>query len=74
MAAGSRWRPVLLFLLMLALFPAVGSLATWLRGEAMQLWDWLGLIALPPLAWLWLRYFSVFACRRSCLPREQSGK
>jgi hypothetical protein len=66
-----RWKPVLLFLLLLLLFPAIGSLATWLRGEPMTPWNWLGVLAFPLLAWLWLRHFSVLSCREGCLPPER---
>jgi len=74
MAADRRWKPVLLFLLLLALFPAVGSVDTWLRGEAMAFWDWLGVLVFPLLAWLWFRYFSILGCRQSCLPPDRERK
>lgn len=74
MALDRRWKPVLLFLLLLALFPAIGSVATWLRGDAMTLPDWLGVLAFPLLAWLWFRHFSILGCREDCLPPDREGK
>lgn len=61
-----RCKPILLFLLLLCLFPATHSLVTWYRGEPMGFGDWLGVAAFPLLAWLWLRYFSVLGCREGC--------
>lgn len=74
MTLDRRWKPVLLFLLLLALFPAIGSVAAWLRGDAMTLLDWLGVLAFPLLAWLWVRHFSILGCRESCLPPDREGK
>lgn len=59
-----RLRPLLLFLLLLALFPAIG-VAVQVAGEGwagLSFWQWLLLAALPLLAWLWLRHFSILAC------------
>ncbi len=74
MALDRRWKPLLLFLLLLVLFPAIGRVAAWLRGEVMAFWDWLGVLAFPLLAWLWLRHFSILGCRESCLPPDREGK
>lgn len=74
MALDRRWKPVLLFLLLLVLFPAIGSVAAWFRGDAMSLLDWLGVLAFPLLAWLWFRHFSALGCRESCLPPDGEGK
>lgn len=58
-------RPFLLFLLLLLLFPALSLVLPWLAGDgpAPSGWEWGALLALPILLWLWLRYFSIFACR-----------
>jgi hypothetical protein len=69
-----RWKPVLLFFLLLLLFPAVTSLVRWLAGESLELLEWLGVVAFPFRAWLWLRHFSVLACRRGCMPPDQPGQ
>jgi uncharacterized membrane protein YhaH (DUF805 family) len=69
-----RWKPLFLFVLLLLLFPALGSLVRWIEGETPGMWDWLGVIAFPLLAWLWLRHFSVLGCKEGCAvpdkPRE----
>ncbi len=74
MAADRRWKPVLLFFLLLFLFPAIGSLATWLRGGPMTAWDWLGVFAFPLLAWFWFRHFSILGCREGCALPDQEKK
>jgi hypothetical protein len=66
MAARRRWKPVLLFFLLLLLFPSIGSVVRWIEGEPTGLLDWLGVLAFPFLAWFWLRYFSVLGCREGC--------
>ncbi len=67
-----RLKPVLLFFLLLALFPAIGSVARLVQGEAPAPLDWLGIGAFPLLLWLWWRYFSRFGggatCQGGCLP------
>jgi len=74
-----RLRPILLFFLLLALFPAMGSVARLVRGEALAPLDWLGIAAFPVLIWSWWRHFSRFgggaACHGGCLPavRDESG-
>lgn len=69
-----RWKPLFLFLLLLLLFPAIGSVVRWIGGEALEFREWLGVIAFPLLAWLWLRHFSVLGCKEGCAmtdkPRE----
>jgi hypothetical protein len=65
-----RWRPVLLFLLLLVLFPATSSLVRWLAGDSLDPLEWLGVAAFPVLAWLWLRHFSVLGCRAGCAPPD----
>lgn len=74
MRPGPRWKPVLLFALLLALFPAIGSLVAWVEGESMTSLDWLGILAFPLLAWLWLRHFSILGCKGSCLSTDEQGK
>lgn len=69
-----RWRPALLFLLLLVLFPATSSLVRWLDGESLDLVEWLGVAALPVLAWLWLRHFSVLGCRAGCAPPDDQRR
>ncbi len=67
----ARWKPLLLFALLLLLFPAIGSVAAWWRGDALDIWQWLGVLAFPLLAWLWLRHFSILGCREGCVPPAQ---
>ena len=74
MVLDRRWKPVLLFLLLLLLFPAIGSLGAWLRGEPMSMLDWLGVLGFPLLAWFWMRHFSILGCREICLPPDREGK
>lgn len=68
------WKPLYLFVLLLLLFPAIGSVVSFIEGESLELWEWLGVIAFPLLAWLWLRHFSVLGCKEGCAmpdkPRE----
>ena len=61
-------RPLVLFLLLLLLFPAVSVLVGAVRDgfEDLAGWQWLLLLLLPVLAWGWWRYFSVFGCRAAC--------
>lgn len=63
-------RPLLLFVLLLLLFPAATSVARWWQGATLSGLEWAGVAAFPLLAWLWLRHFSVFGCRR-CHPFAQ---
>jgi uncharacterized membrane protein YhaH (DUF805 family) len=69
-----RWKPVFLFVLLLLLFPATTSVARWIEGNALGIWEWLGVIAFPLLAWVWARHFSVLGCEEGCArpdkPRE----
>jgi hypothetical protein len=74
MAADRRWKPVLLFFLLLLLFPAAGSLVRWSEGESMGLLDWFGVLAFPLLAWLWFRHFSVLGCREGCESPDRKRK
>lgn len=65
-------KPLLLFLLLLCLFPAI-SAAVRLAGEgvtAVAVWEWPLLVALPALLWIWFRHFSVLGCRDDCHPRQ----
>lgn len=66
----TRARPLLLFLLLLLLFPAAASVARGWQGAALGRLEWAGVLAFPLLAWLWLRHFSVLGCRR-CRPPTQ---
>lgn len=63
-----RRKPFYLFALLLVLFPAIGVLAeAWRDGFAhLAWWQWGLLAALPALAWIWLRYFSLLGCRDAC--------
>lgn len=67
-------RPLLLFLLLMLLFPAVSTLITAMQAgfKALAWWQWGLITLLPGLAWLWLRYFSVFGCRDACRPLDTS--
>jgi hypothetical protein len=75
-----RFKPVLLFLLLLALFPAIGSVVRLVRGAPLAPLDWLGVAIFPGLVWAWWRYFSRFgggaACQGGCLParRDDEGQ
>lgn len=67
-----RWKPLSLFVLLLLLFPATSSVVGLFEGESLDFWEWLGVLAFPPLAWLWLRHFSVLGCREGCaMPDKQ---
>ena len=70
----SRWRPLILFGLLVALFPAIGSVVRGVQGEALDAWDWLGIAAFPALAWIWFRHFSVLGCKEGCRLPEPPGK
>ncbi|NWG75860.1 MAG: hypothetical protein HXY24_14875 [Rubrivivax sp.] len=63
-----RLRPIGLFLLLLLLFPALGIFINALEAgfSGLAWWQWGLLAALPGLAWLWLRHFSVLGCRDRC--------
>ena len=65
-----RRKPFLLFLLLLALFPAIAvvvQVAT--EGpDGLAWWQWALLAAFPALVWTYLRHFSRLGCRDSCLP------
>ena len=67
-----RLRPWLLFVLLLALFPALGVAVRWLDGSQAELawWEWALLGSLPVLLGLYLRYFSILTCRGGCRPPE----
>lgn len=69
-----RWKPVFLFVLLLGLFPAIQSVVRWYQGEPLEIWDWLGVMAFPLLAWLWLRYFSVLGCKEGCALSDSPRK
>lgn len=65
-------KSLLLFFLLLALFPALVSVVRGVQGEALSPLDWLGIAAFPLLVWLWWRHFSRLggnaACQGGCLP------
>ncbi|MBI5330353.1 MAG: hypothetical protein HZB71_07045 [Betaproteobacteria bacterium] len=63
-------KPLVLFCLMLALFPAITSVVHWFQGEPLSGWEGLGVAVFPGLAWVWLRYFSVLGCRGECQPPD----
>ena len=70
----ARYKPLWLFLLLLLLFPAIATLVKVVDSgmAALERWEWALLIALPLLAWLWLRHFSVLGCREGCrLPGDR---
>ncbi len=64
----ARTRPLYLFALLLLLFPAITVLVqAWELGlQSLGGWQWSLLVALPALAWIWLRHFSVLACLNGC--------
>lgn len=67
-------RPLLHFLLLLLLFPAVSTLFAALQAgfSTLAWWQW-GLIALlPGLIWLWLRHFTIIGCSTACRPQDPS--
>jgi hypothetical protein len=57
-------RPIYLFLLLLALFPAIGVVVKVVEHGWQNLagWEWGLLVAFPVLVWIWLRHFSVLGC------------
>jgi len=57
-------RPVYLFLLLLALFPAIAVVVKVMESGWAELvwWEWALLAAFPLLAWAWARHFSVLGC------------
>ncbi len=61
-------KPFYLFALLLLLFPAIGVLVQALESgfAALVWWQWLLLVALPILAWVWFRHFSVLGCQDAC--------
>lgn len=63
-----RWRPLRLFLLLLALFPAMAvtarAVAQGVVGFA--LWEWALLLLFPVLLWIFLRHFSRLGCAGAC--------
>lgn len=67
-----RARPLLLFVLLLLLFPALGAGIRWVNDAQAELawWEWALLGSLPVLLGLYLRYFSILACRGHCRPPE----
>lgn len=68
-----RSKPILLFFLTLALFPAIAIVVRVVgAGTAgLAVWEWLLLLASPLLVWLWFRHFSVLGCRDACrLPED----
>lgn len=67
-------RPLLLFLLLLLLFPAVSTSFTALQTgfDSLAWWQWALVALLPALAWLWLRHFSALGCRDTCRPPRPS--
>lgn len=68
-----RHKPYALFALLLALFPAIATLVeAYARGFAdLAWWQWALLGALPALAWLWLRHFSILGCRAARAPERR---
>jgi uncharacterized membrane protein YhaH (DUF805 family) len=64
----ARHKPYLLFLLLLALFPALAVAVRAVQEGTASLaaWEWLLLAAFPLLLWLFLRYFSRLGCSGNC--------
>ena len=69
-----RARPLLLFLLLLLLFPAAASVARWFQGASLGWLEWAGVLAFPLLLWLWWRHFSIIGCRQCVAPPDEPGK
>ncbi len=60
-----------LFALFTSLALAVQAVAKWWQGTAaMAPWDWFWLILFLPLLYVYLRYFSILACKDSCTPPD----
>lgn len=58
-------RPILLFFLLLALFPAISAVAKLAEQGWAELvwWERLLALAFPILSWFWLRHFSILGCQ-----------
>ena len=68
-------KALLLFLLLMFLFPVIGILVDALESGFHELawWEWALIAALPVLVWLWLRHFSMLFCEDTCrLPAEDA--
>lgn len=63
-----RLRPLALFALLLLLFPAIAVFVQALQAgfAGLSWWEWSLIAALPALAWVWFRHFSVMGCRDDC--------
>lgn len=74
----ARWsripRPLGIFLIWMVLFPAIATLARALDEgfRTLAAWEWALLAAAPIAFWLWLRNFSLLACRNvdACRPER----
>lgn len=63
-----RRKPFYLFVLLLVMFPAIGVFVQAIDSGFTQLtwWQWGLVSALPAMAWIWFRHFSVLGCRDRC--------
>lgn len=60
-----------LFALFVSLALAVQATFKWWQGDVvMTAWDWFWLALFIPLLYIYLRYFSVLACKDSCTPPQ----
>lgn len=66
-------RMTALFALFVSLALAVQAVVKWWQGAAaMTPWDWFWLAQFAPLLYVYLRYFSILACKDSCtLPNDR---
>lgn len=69
-----RTKPILLFLLLLLLFPAIGSVVRWWQGQDLSPLEWAGVLAFPLLAGLWVRHFSILGCKGACQSGDMDRK
>lgn len=62
-------RMAVLFTLFVSLALAIKATVKWWQGTtAMTTWDWFWLALFLPLLYIYLRHFSVLACKDSCAP------
>lgn len=69
-------KPLLLVAVLALLVASVKVAVGWWRGELALAEDmnWLWLLLLPLMLWVWWRYFSVFGCERPACLLPDEGK